>query len=49
MHCGSSYEMYIHVVFMELTTFLVSWDGVRLSPLGKSATIWSTVPAPDDG
>jgi hypothetical protein len=28
--------------------FLVSWNGVRLSPLGKSATIWPTVPAPVD-
>jgi hypothetical protein len=28
--------------------FLVSWGGVRLSPLGMSATIWPIVPAPDD-
>jgi hypothetical protein len=28
--------------------FLVSWSGVRLSPLGTSATIWPIVPAPDD-
>jgi hypothetical protein len=27
---------------------LFSWCGVRLSPLGTSTTIWSTVPAPDD-
>jgi hypothetical protein len=27
---------------------LVSWDGVRLSPLGTSATNWPFVPAPDD-
>jgi hypothetical protein len=27
---------------------LVSWGGVRLSPLGTSATIWPIVPAPDD-
>jgi hypothetical protein len=26
---------------------LISWCGVRLSPLGTSATIWSIVPAPD--
>jgi hypothetical protein len=26
----------------------VSWGGVRLSPLGTSATNWSIVPAPDD-
>jgi hypothetical protein len=25
--------------------FLISWDGVRLSPLGMSATIWPTVAA----
>jgi hypothetical protein len=28
--------------------FLVPWGGVRLSPLGTSATVWSIVPAPDD-
>jgi hypothetical protein len=28
--------------------FLVSWAGVRLSPLGTSANIWPIVPAPDD-
>jgi hypothetical protein len=28
--------------------FLVSWGGVRLSPLGTSATICPIVPAPDD-
>jgi hypothetical protein len=27
---------------------LVSWGGVRLSPLGVSATIWPIVPALDD-
>jgi hypothetical protein len=27
--------------------FLVSWGGVRLSPLGTSATKWLIVPAPD--
>jgi hypothetical protein len=29
--------------------FFLSWDGVRLSPLGMAATIWSIVPVPDDG
>jgi hypothetical protein len=28
--------------------FLVSWGGVRLSPLGTSATNWPIVPARDD-
>jgi hypothetical protein len=28
--------------------FLVSWGGVRLSPLGTSATNWPILPAPDD-
>jgi hypothetical protein len=28
--------------------FLVSLGGVRLSPLGTSANIWTIVPAPDD-
>jgi hypothetical protein len=27
---------------------LVSWGGVRLSPLGTSANIWPIAPAPDD-
>jgi hypothetical protein len=29
-------------------SFLVSWGGVRLSPLGTSATNWPTVSDPDD-
>jgi hypothetical protein len=28
--------------------FLASWGGVRLSPLGRSATNWPIVPVPDD-
>jgi hypothetical protein len=28
--------------------FQVSWGGVRLSPLGTSATNWLIVPASDD-
>jgi hypothetical protein len=28
--------------------FLICLGEVRLSPLGRSATIWPTVPAPDD-
>jgi hypothetical protein len=28
--------------------FLISWGGVRLSPLGTSATVWPIVPDPDD-
>jgi hypothetical protein len=31
-----------------LALFLVSWGGVRLSPLGTSVTNWPIVPAPDD-
>jgi hypothetical protein len=31
-----------------VSTTVVSWGGVRLSPLGTSATIWSIVPALDD-
>jgi hypothetical protein len=27
--------------------FIISYGGVRLSPLGASATIWPIVPAPD--
>jgi hypothetical protein len=29
-------------------SFLVSWGGARLSSLGRSATNWTFVPAPDD-
>jgi hypothetical protein len=29
-------------------SFLVSWGGVRLRPLGTSDTNWPIVPAPDD-
>jgi hypothetical protein len=31
-----------------LSFFLVSWCGVRLWPLGTSATNWPIAPAPDD-
>jgi hypothetical protein len=31
-----------------IVIFLVSFSGVRLSPLGTSANIWPIVPAPDD-
>jgi hypothetical protein len=31
-----------------ISFFFVSWGGVRLSPLGTSATNWPIVPAPDD-
>jgi hypothetical protein len=29
--------------------FLVSWGGVRLSPLGTSDIVWRILPAPDEG
>jgi hypothetical protein len=29
-------------------SFLVSWGGVRPSPLGTSSSDWPIVPAPDD-
>jgi hypothetical protein len=31
-----------------ITVVLISWGGVRLSPLGTSATNWPIVPAPDE-
>jgi hypothetical protein len=31
-----------------LVLFIIILSGVRLSPLGTSATIWPIVPAPDD-
>jgi hypothetical protein len=30
------------------SSFLVSWGGVRVNPLGTSVTIWPIVPASDD-
>jgi hypothetical protein len=30
-------------------SFLVSWGGVRLSPLVTPAAVWPIVPAPDEG
>jgi hypothetical protein len=34
--------------FIIFLVFLVSWGGVRLSPLGTAATNFPLVPAPDD-
>jgi hypothetical protein len=39
--------MKIYYKISDLRFFLVSWDGVRLSPLATAATVWPTVPAPD--
>jgi hypothetical protein len=41
-----SYSRIISEEFFFLV--LVSWGGVRLSPLGMSATNWPIAPAPDD-
>jgi hypothetical protein len=35
-------------IYVENFFFLVSWRGVRRSPLGTLATVWPIVPAPDD-
>jgi hypothetical protein len=37
------YQYPSHLIF-----FSASWSGVRLSPVGTSATNWPIVPAPDD-
>jgi hypothetical protein len=42
MRCYSSHLLW------EISFFLVSWGGVRLSPLVTSFTYWLIVPAPDD-
>jgi hypothetical protein len=42
------YVCYIGPTIQVVSFFLVSWGGVRLSPLGMSATNWPIVPAPDD-
>jgi hypothetical protein len=36
----------VSAIFIAL--FLISWSGVRLSPLGTSTTNWPIVPTPDD-
>jgi hypothetical protein len=33
---------------LNLLVSFLGWGGVRLSPLGTSATNWPIVPAPDD-
>jgi hypothetical protein len=44
-----SLHMYEYISCIQTVYFfLVSWGGVRLSPLGTSATNWTIVPAPDD-
>jgi hypothetical protein len=44
------YNLCIHsrVEKVKAMFVLVSWDWVRVSPLGTSATNWPIVPAPDD-
>jgi hypothetical protein len=44
--CGRCGEQSATVFW--LPCFLVSWGGVRLSPLGTSATNWPNVPTPDN-
>jgi hypothetical protein len=41
--CKINHFQILYVVFL-----LVSWRGVRLSPLGMSATTWPLAPNPDD-
>jgi hypothetical protein len=43
------YELKFRPVYaLHLFYFLVSWGGVRLSPLGTATTNWPIVPAPHD-
>jgi uncharacterized membrane protein len=42
----SDVDRYIITKFFNF--LLISWDGVRLCPLGTSATNWPILPAPDD-
>jgi hypothetical protein len=41
-------EFYELPLYLPLVSLVVWGGGVRLSPLGTSATVWSIVPAPDD-
>jgi hypothetical protein len=43
-----SFVMEMQYVFCDVYFFLVSWVGLRLSPLGTSATNWPTVPGLDN-
>jgi hypothetical protein len=36
-----------HCAHSHLLLFLVTWGGLRLSPLGTSAKVWPIVPTPD--
>jgi hypothetical protein len=45
LHASAALPMEIPLLII---SFLVSWDGLRLSPLGTSATNSPVVPAPDD-
>jgi hypothetical protein len=36
------------ILKLEVVFFFASWGGVRMSPLGTSATNWHIVPVPDD-
>jgi hypothetical protein len=44
---GNAYFILFYFI-LSYFIFLVSWGGVRLSPLGTSVNIWPIVPAPDD-
>jgi hypothetical protein len=52
LHFYSSFHIFSIVIHNRPTTsfffLLLSWGGVRLSPLGTSATNWPIVPVPDD-
>jgi hypothetical protein len=49
---SSSLNLILHYLLVSDSVlslfFLISWGGVRRSPLGTSATNWPIVPAPDD-
>jgi hypothetical protein len=48
LRCGTDHICWWLKWRSSVSSFLVSWGGVRLSPLGMPAANWPTVPAMDD-
>jgi hypothetical protein len=48
IHTVSWIQHEAHFPMFQCSFFVVSWGGVRLSPLSTSAANWPILPAPDD-
>jgi hypothetical protein len=49
LHTPDLQKKNFNIARSEFLTVGSSWYGVRLNPFGTLATLWPTVPAPDDG